>query len=195
MLWQRVGRLIVSFVASFAAVCRLTQRYCRRLPCVSTAIATLIVSCPVSAQKYDQIGELIERSIALRQQGQSTESRSIAERALEQSQARLGNRHPMTGAALEQIALSHIWDGNYELAEKFYKRSLSIYEQALGQDHPAVGAVLNGLGSTLDNLGRYADAEQPLRRSIVIREKAFGPDHPQVTTPLMNLAGIYHRQG
>jgi tetratricopeptide (TPR) repeat protein len=85
--------------------------------------------------------------------------------------------------------------GNYELAEPWYRRSISTLKKLLGRDHFFVATSLNNLAGIYRNQGRYEEAEALYLQALELLKKLFGNDHPFVASSFNNLAGIYYNQG
>lgn len=87
--------------------------------------------------------------------------------ALKEAEA-FGERDTRLALALHELARSHSRQGNLNLAEPLFWRSLAIREKALGPLHRDVADTLQELGSLYANQGRHADADPLYRRAWAI---------------------------
>jgi tetratricopeptide (TPR) repeat protein len=85
--------------------------------------------------------------------------------------------------------------GNYELAEPWYHKSIRTSKKLLGDDHPNVATSLNNLASIYYDQGHYKEAELLFSQALKLREKLLGNDHHAVGQSLNNLAVLYRNQG
>jgi CHAT domain-containing protein/Tfp pilus assembly protein PilF len=139
--------------------------------------------------------KLLNEANAAEKKGDLTQAIRLLEKRLPLLIVLVGENHPDTGEALNQLAYLYYMQGQYAQAEPLSKRSLAINEKALGPDHPDVAFSLNNLARLYESQGQYAQAEPLLKRALSIKEKALGPNHPSVATSLNDLAGLYHTQG
>jgi tetratricopeptide (TPR) repeat protein len=110
----------------------------------------------------------------------------------------LGASHPDLASDLSNLAEVHYHQGQYALAEPFYKRALAIREKTLGPDHPEVGRDLSTLGEVHRAQGQYGEAEPFYERSLAIFEKAGKAAEPyqlNIATSLNNLGMIHYTRG
>ena len=120
--------------------------------------------------------------------------------------------HASTATALNNLAELYNTQGEYDLAEPFYKRALAIYEKVFGPDHedtdadcitlawfhdtpPGTATALTNLASLCQTQEKYDLAEPLYKRALAIRQEVLGPDHEDTATALNNLAELYKIQG
>jgi CHAT domain-containing protein/Tfp pilus assembly protein PilF len=131
----------------------------------------------------------------LRQAGQYVQAIPLAERALEQRQAVLGNTHPEVAQCLDLLGDLYRRSGEHARAAPLLQRALSLREAVLGKDHPDVAQSLNSLATLYWAQGLYARAEPLYERALAIQEAALGKDHPDVANTLTNLATVLWDHG
>jgi nephrocystin-3 len=85
--------------------------------------------------------------------------------------------------------------GDYEAAEEFYYRALTIQEQLLGTENLVTVASLHNLAKLLHTKGNYDKAETFYRRVQDILAVALGVNHPTTITGLSNLAILLSDKG
>jgi tetratricopeptide (TPR) repeat protein len=123
------------------------------------------------------------------------EARPYLERALDITESVLGEEHPDTAWALNNLALLLSEQGSYEEAWPLYERALDITERALGEEHPDTARSLNNLANLVRVRGSYEEARRLYEKALDIYEKVLGEEHPKTATSLNNLALLLHEQG
>ena len=81
-----------------------------------------------------------------------------------------GAGHPNVAYGLASLAMSHYYQGKYDLAEQDARRALKIVEKLPTGTHYYAG-VYNVLGLILNRTGRSREAEPLLREVLAIREQ------------------------
>jgi eukaryotic-like serine/threonine-protein kinase len=107
----------------------------------------------------------------------------------------LGDDHPRTAVALNNLARAYQAQARYDEAEPLLRESLEIRRRALGADHPEVATALNNLALGLVQTGRYDEAEPLHLESLALRRRAHGDRHPAVATALINLSDVSMGRG
>ncbi|MEL7358785.1 MAG: tetratricopeptide repeat protein, partial [Cyanobacteria bacterium J06560_6] len=106
------------------------------------------------------------------------EAERCCERALEISQAELGDRHPDTALSLNNLAELYRSQGRYGEAEPLYLEALGIRKAELGDRHPDTASSLNNLALLYSSQGRYGEAEPLYLEALGIRKAELGDRHP-----------------
>ncbi len=96
---------------------------------------------------------------------------------------------------ISNLAMIHIEQKKYELAEPLLKESLKLYQDILGKKHPAVGMSLNNLGGMYQIKKQYREATYFFKRALNINKEAFGMKHPDTAHALNNLGTAYSDLG
>lgn len=107
--------------------------------------------------------------------GLPAQARADAEALVALTEHAFGSEDLRVANALEALARVHGRAESLELAERAWRRALSIREAALGGGDPAVGATMVGLGQLLRTRGRLEPAELYLERGIHILEQPEDP--------------------
>lgn len=112
------------------------------------------------------------------------------------AETRLGETHPSLGGKLHNAAHNDMELGNYQEAEKGFRRALALGEAGSdGTPQHGVATVLAGLGDLLTRAGRTDEAEPLLSRSLAIREALTGGVHHDVAMSLAALGRLYLATG
>jgi tetratricopeptide (TPR) repeat protein/CHAT domain-containing protein len=157
-------------------------------------VAAIGTSGPGLAQSDDELDALNRQVVAFLKAEKFADAAPLAQRAIQSTKARHGEKDPRYATALNNLAYLYQAQGRHEEAEPLYRRSLAIREMALGRDHRDVGTALNNLAFLYQAQGRHAEAEPLYKRSLAIRETALGREHVDVAQSLANLALLYKAQ-
>ncbi len=125
---------------------------------------------------YDTAGELVERSLVIREEALSPEHEDVA-------------------ASLDLLGSVYRYQGQYEEAEDARQRALAIRERLYGPDDLRVVGTLEGLANTYTEQGKYDEAEPLMLRVLAIREGLMDRDDPELARTLSNTGAMYWRRG
>ena len=165
-------------------------QYQQAEPLVEEGLALRLEQFPRS---HPEVADSLQELGQLRHwQGRTEEARDLLLEALETAAA--GGDTEAMGVA--SMTLGGVYGnlGEFEEAERLYRRALEIRIAARGEDHSSVAATLNNLGNLYYDLQRWPEAEQAHLRAIAIKEKALGPEHFFVAQSLNNLGNVYVAQ-
>jgi tetratricopeptide (TPR) repeat protein/CHAT domain-containing protein len=123
--------------------------------------------------------------------GRLTDAAALDRRVLELRRAALGDEHPDSRRALNQLtavaeALRNRRD--YAAAEPLLQEIADLNAAMMGADSPAHAQSVNNLGALYFAMGRWTDAGRCYEQALDISRRARGPDHPDVARALLNLA-------
>ena len=85
--------------------------------------------------------------------------------------------------------------GQYDEAERDYRRAIDIRSNTRGPESPDVAAIRDNLGAVLRTVGRYEDAEHERRAAWEILRKTLGAAHPGALTAGLNVASVLQVRG
>jgi len=144
-----------------------------------------------ASRPAEQAGAWVNLGDAYRLLGDREHAIEISKYALARTNEALGNAHPATALAANNVGAAYA--ENYQDAEAlpYFERALAIREAALGADHADVATSAQNLGLLLGNLGQFDRARPHLERALAIKEKALGPTHPGVAMALWSLAKLH----
>jgi tetratricopeptide (TPR) repeat protein len=107
---------------------------------------------------------------------------------LEASQRVLGDEHPDTLGAMNNLAGLLQSQGKYELAEPLLINCLEARRNVLGDEHADTITSMNNLAIVYQVQGKLADAEEMFAQCVEVARKVYGDDHPQVAHSAGGLA-------
>ena len=79
---------------------------------------------------------------------------------------------------LNNIAILHYTQGDYEKALEYNNKALPIRQSVLGENHPDVASSYNNLGLIYFKQENYKKALEYFQKALNIRQQVFGADHP-----------------
>ncbi|NJL28252.1 MAG: tetratricopeptide repeat protein [Thermoanaerobaculia bacterium] len=106
----------------------------------------------------------------------------------------LGDVHPDTAQALNNLANLYTKQGRHTEAEVLYRRALTILERALGTSHPHVAQALNNLANLYALQSHVAEAQPLYERALRIFEQFLGSAHPYARKVRENLEEMRQAQ-
>jgi tetratricopeptide (TPR) repeat protein len=99
-------------------------------------------------------------------------------------------------AALQHnVALFMLYQGKWDVAEKFQSPAAEIHKRVLGTEHPNTLTSMANLALTFWSQGRWKEAEELGVQVIETRKRVLGAEHPDTLTSINNLALTYMHQG
>ena len=125
-------------------------------------------------------------------QGRYNEAEELCERALMNSEEKLGAMHSDTLRAMVDLANVYYYQRRYGEAEKLYERRL-ISEKKLGDSY-TLGTMQN-LANVYSSQGRYEEAEKLFKEALTGEKEKLGVTHPDTLSTMQNLANVYRFQG
>jgi tetratricopeptide (TPR) repeat protein len=114
--------------------------------------------------------------------------------ALDWDRKQEGPRGVSVARDYEAAGLSKQFEGDLDMARKFYSNALAIRLASQGRLHPKVSEDLNELGTVAYLQGDDAAAEKYWRQCIALDQQVLGPNHPDVAATLNNLARVMIQQ-
>ncbi|HXR65901.1 MAG TPA: FxSxx-COOH system tetratricopeptide repeat protein [Ktedonobacteraceae bacterium] len=94
----------------------------------------------------------------------------------------------LTAQVLSKLGVLHLIRANYQQADHYLRRALSVHERVLEPAHPDLAQNLNDLAGVQHNQGAYAQAEPLYQRALAIQEQTLGAENPATARTLNNLA-------
>jgi tetratricopeptide (TPR) repeat protein len=109
---------------------------------------------------------------------------SLTREALDACTRALGEEHPETGRAFQNVGGAFLQQGKPTEAEPFFRRASRILHVTLGPNHPDTLDADNSLAVAMGISGRAAEAE-PILRSVADRRR-LRPHDPELTLAIAN---------
>ncbi|WP_427165503.1 FxSxx-COOH system tetratricopeptide repeat protein [Streptomyces sp. C1-1] len=112
----------------------------------------------------------------------------LAQDIVGQYRAALGERHPATLAAVNNLGIFMDGSGAADQARLLLERNLATLRTVLGEHHPCTLACSVNLANVLARLGEPAGAEALERAAVAGFQAAVGARHPDTVVARANLA-------
>jgi tetratricopeptide (TPR) repeat protein/predicted Ser/Thr protein kinase len=107
----------------------------------------------------------------------------------------LGAEHPITAAAMRNLAIAYLDLARPREALDLLEGASAIWEDAVGPQHPYIGALAMLRGETLFALGQVDDARAHAEQALALHEEVLSPQHPTLSENLDTLGKIYAASG
>lgn len=108
---------------------------------------------------------------------------------------KLGSEGRVTLDAAIYLAQNQMKLLQFEAAERYYRRALSIRAKLSGEGHPLWWTINEQLAMALRGQRKYADAEPIMRSSLAMRQKTHGKDSNESLRPILALALLLRDMG
>ena len=138
----------------------------------------------------DEWERLNEQTLLLIRRGDYVQGVVVARQALFVAQ-RANQPESNLGTTLFNLAELYRAQGQLELAEETYLRTLAFWDDYLNPTHLFLAKILYPLAGLYHNQQKYPQAEPLLTRMLAIQEKALGAEHPDLIPTLHSLAKVY----
>jgi tetratricopeptide (TPR) repeat protein len=164
---------------------------------ISLVAGAILLAGPpkIFGQEGDTVASMNQQVLRLGQQGQYTQARDLAVKALKLSEATVGTEDAQTAECLNNLGGMYENLGDYTNPAAAFQRGLQIREQVLGPEHQYTARNLMNLGGVYLMMGQYARAEPLLLRALAINQKVLGTDSRAAATSMSHLANLYHAMG
>jgi tetratricopeptide (TPR) repeat protein len=138
---------------------------------------------------------LNEAGLFLDNQGQPTRAAGYFQRALADYVRVLGEDHPSTLTARNNLAGAYQDAGDLGRAIPLLQQTLTDSVRVLGEDHPDTLTARNNLAYAYQAAGALGRAIPLLEQALTDRLRVLGPDHPHTLGSRNNLASAYRAAG
>ncbi|HEX9941448.1 MAG TPA: tetratricopeptide repeat protein [Thermoanaerobaculia bacterium] len=107
----------------------------------------------------------------------------------------LGEEHPDTLVAKNDLANVYSAAARYKEAEELYRQVLESRRRVLGDEHAETLKSMSNLATAYRDRGRLKEAEDLNRQTLEIFRRVQGDRHPDTLKAMTNLANLYAFQG
>ncbi len=148
-----------------------------------------------AAQLNPCFENLISAQTLSRSIGDYNSALSLAQKATKAAIKEHGEDSKQYARSISNLALVHMDQKKYELAEPLLKESLKIRENIFGKKSPEVALSLTNLGGIYQEKEQHREATNFLKRALNIQKESLKGKHPDTATILSNLGGSYGMLG
>jgi eukaryotic-like serine/threonine-protein kinase len=139
----------------------------------------------VAGRVHPRVAGVLDLRAALESDMGANEAAAMhAERALSIYVSTLGEGHPTTLAALQNVGWYHLRAAKPRLALDAFERAAQRLPGLVGREHRDVATVLTNMGQAHLDLGDTAAGLAACEEALEIAERALPPDHPDKAFPL-----------
>jgi tetratricopeptide (TPR) repeat protein len=150
---------------------------------------------PEDHQAYMQAVRKELQAKALEAKRQAREAQPLRGEVLETYHKILGDEHPYTARARNNLAVNQTSQGRFAEAEQGYRKALDVCPKALGEVHPQTAMTYSNLARNLAEQRRYAEAEPSYRKALDLYRRLLGEEHPTTARAYSGLAESQDAQG
>jgi tetratricopeptide (TPR) repeat protein len=129
------------------------------------------------------------------EQGDHAGARRLQQRVLEVRTRVLGEEHPDTLRAMNNLAGTLSAQGDHPGARRLQERVLEAMTRVLGEEHPATLTSMSNLAHTLGEQGDHTGARRLQERVLEARIRLLGEEHRDTLAAKNNLALTLYAQG
>jgi hypothetical protein len=122
-------------------------------------------------------------------------ARKLMEEVLEARRGLLGEEHPDTLMAMNNLALTLQVQGDPAGARKLMEQVLEASRRLLGEEHPDTLRAMNNLAQMLQAQGDLAGARKLEEQVLEASRRLLGEEHPNTLRAMNNLAHTLQAQG
>ncbi|KAI9715103.1 MAG: Kinesin light chain 3 [Chrysothrix sp. TS-e1954] len=143
--------------------------------------------CLVFVDKYGKCGDFLDTL------GVRKDSRTIKEFEYNELTDILGDEHPDTISAMNNLTVALSRQGHLDEAASMKREVVEKMRRILGDEHPDTITAMNNLAVTLSDQGHLDEAASMRRPVVKKRRRLLRDEHPDTTTAVNNLAMIHER--
>jgi tetratricopeptide (TPR) repeat protein len=141
------------------------------------------------------LDELASIGVFMIEIGRLVEGCVIEKYVLSERRCILGEGHPSTISAMNNLASTLGDQGQLDEAAQMKKEVLEKRRRILGEGHPSTISAMNNLASTLGEQGQLDEAAQMKKEVLEKRRRILGEGHPSTISAINNLANTLRDQG
>eukprot|EP00035_Acanthoeca_spectabilis_P035398 m.34389 g.34389 ORF g.34389 m.34389 type:complete len:336 (+) comp7315_c0_seq1:227-1234(+) len=134
-------------------------------------------------------------SIALCEQGKTSDALAIQQRIYDRQLAHLGPNHCDTLRAMVSLSNTYNIIEKHCEAEELRRKILTAREETQGPEHPLTLDAICNLAISCDQLGKMDEAIELEERLYSTSQRVCGREHPMTLSSGANLAGSYLEVG
>lgn len=149
---------------------------------------------PPQLTSLNQTYGSMQKARSLYARGKLKEALPLVQSSLRTRVELLGEAFPETAECFAYLGLIHKYSGDFEEAEKIYRKAFRICEDHLGH-HPNTARMCTNLGKLYQETRNFVAAEPLLRRAHSIKKSIRGAAHQDTTASLNALAELYDAIG
>ena len=141
------------------------------------------------------VNNLIKKVAEAHTEGDYIKAKNAFQELYDLFKCELGEKHPTTLKALNDLAIFYSYFGDYNKALEMNNAVYKARKEILGENHPDTLSSLNNLAIFYSDLGDYNKACELQNVVYNARKEILGEKHPDTLSTLHNLANSYSDLG
>ncbi len=141
------------------------------------------------------VNNLIKKVAEAHTEGDYIKAKNAFQELYDLFKCELGEKHPTTLKALNDLAIFYSYFGDYNKALEMNNAVYNAYKKNLGENHPDTLSALHNLANSYSYLGDYSKACELQNVVYNARKEILGENHPDTLSALNNLAIFYSDLG
>ena len=141
------------------------------------------------------VNNLIKKVAEAHTEGDYIKAKNAFQELYDLFKCELGEKHPTTLKALNDLAIFYSYFGDYNKALEMNNAVYKARKEILGENHPDTLSSLNNLANSYSDLGYHSKALEIRSAVYNAYKKNLGENHPDTLSALHNLANSYSSLG
>ena len=141
------------------------------------------------------VNNLIKKVAEAHTEGDYIKAKNAFQELYDLFKCELGEKHPTTLKALNDLAIFYSYFGDYNKALEMNNAVYKARKEILGENHPDTLSALDNIASSYSDLGDYNKACELQNVVYNARKEILGEKHPDTLSTLHNLANSYSDLG
>ena len=141
------------------------------------------------------VNNLIKKVAEAHTEGDYIKAKNAFQELYDLFKCELGEKHPTTLKALNDLAIFYSYFGDYNKALEMNNAVYKARKEILGENHPDTLSALDNIASSYSDLGDYSKACELQNVVYNARKEILGENHPDTLSSLNNLAIFYSDLG
>jgi tetratricopeptide (TPR) repeat protein len=141
------------------------------------------------------LDNLEEVGLFLEDVGKWSEELAVQKVVLDERRRILGEEHPDTIMAMNNLANTLGDQGQLEEAAEMFKKVVEKMRWILGEEHPYTITAMNNLACIFGDQGQLDEAAKMMEEVLKKRRRILGEEHPDTIKAMSNLTGTLRDQG
>ncbi|KAJ1334996.1 FxSxx-COOH system tetratricopeptide repeat protein [Microdochium nivale] len=161
----------------------------------STTKNVVYINTSTGAEEIEVIDKVEMISNFTTDIGSWNEAAAMKQEVLEKRRRILGEEHPATISAMNNLAGTLRDQGKLDSAAAIMQEVLEKTRRILGAEHPNTISTMNNLANTLGDQGKLNEAAAMNQEVLEKMRRVLGVEHPNTILAMNNLSGMLRDQG
>jgi CHAT domain-containing protein len=150
---------------------------------------------PEAREELKKADEIEAEQLRITAKNDYARAADLARQIVEIRKRILGEEHPRTASALDNLGIDLASAGNHAAARPILERTLAIRRKIYGEEHTETASSYSHLAKELEAVGDYAAAIHAAERALAIQRKILGEDNSEVASCWSKLGDLFLSTG